>query len=528
VSEPLRVLEDARRRHYEDPDGALDDARACGRIARHAYDGVLAGRALTLEAAIALQHGDLQAALELLAAAESYAEEGDPTLLAELGAVRSHLAFFAGSYAESLLQAERAVELADSLADPGLQVFTRRSACLVFGNVGVKDWPGRLADLLRLTVEAGDRWEEAMSRNDLAHLLMVDGDLAGAERQMDHAHAIAAELAPRNRFLLGVLSCTRAEMRLTAGRPQDALADTRRAVQLLLGGGDPNPYVLAVAALVEVQALVALGRLDDAVSASRRIVAHLGDRVPQIRSQIHAAVAAALRAGGRAEEAYDELAAGAELERRAFDQLSELQRGLERAAHETRAARRESSALAARNRRLEAVHERLRDQADRDALTGLHNRRFLSRELRRHAATPGGGPFSIAVLDLDHFKHVNDRFGHEVGDHVLIRVAALLLGELREQDVVVRTGGEEFVLLMPHTGARAAIAVCERLRMTVGREPWELIAPGMRVTMSVGVETAADTSDLESLATRADRRLYEAKRAGRDRVVPAAPELVVC
>jgi diguanylate cyclase (GGDEF)-like protein len=257
------------------------------------------------------------------------------------------------------------------------------------------------------------------------------------------------------------------------------------------------------------------------------VVDRLGDRVPKARSQVLVTLATALKEAGRLEEAFDAMAASAELERRAFTELSELQRGLERAALQAQAARRQTQALAAKNRELEALQGALREQADRDHLTGLHNRRYLAREILRHAATPGGGPFSLAVLDLDHFKTVNDRFGHDVGDEVLIRVAALLLDEMREEDVVVRTGGEEFVLLMPHTAARAAAACCERLRLAVRDEPWELAAPGMTVTVSVGVETTGDATDLASLSTRADRRLYEAKRSGRDRVAHGLDEIPV-
>ena len=186
-------------------------------------------------------------------------------------------------------------------------------------------------------------------------------------------------------------------------------------------------------------------------------------------------------------------------------------------ARQRRAARRRT--LERRTEQLETLQEQLREQADRDWLTGLHNRRYLAREIGRHAAAPGPGPFSLAVLDLDHFKPVNDRFGHHTGDEVLMRVAALLLGAIRGQDVVVRTGGEEFVLLMPHTDAKAAASACERLRTAIRDEPWDRIAPGIALTASIGVATAETAGDLQALTELADQRLYQAKGAGRDRVV---------
>jgi GGDEF domain-containing protein len=162
-----------------------------------------------------------------------------------------------------------------------------------------------------------------------------------------------------------------------------------------------------------------------------------------------ATIAEALREAGRIEDAYDALRRSAELEREGLRQLSELRVSLERATIETRAARHENVRLAAlvaelnaaraaleqQTAELESLKEQFREQADRDWLTGLHNRRYLARQLEDSAQA-----FSLAVLDLDHFKDVNDAHGHEAGDQVLVRVAALLLSVVRHSDVVARTG----------------------------------------------------------------------------------------
>jgi diguanylate cyclase (GGDEF)-like protein len=541
ASEIGSVLDAARRRHYEDGDGALVDAIHCHEAARALHDATLCGRALALQAAVMLQRGDLRGAFQLASEAGAHAERApDDGVRAELAAVRSHLSFFAGSYAESLAQAQQAIELADRGDDVELRIFVRRSSCMVFGNVGVRDWPEHLLEVLRLAVESGDRWEEAMSRNDLAHLRMEQGDLAEAEREMARAVDIAAGLPPHPRLLNAVLACTRADIRLRAGRADDALADARRGVAELTTSSEPNPYVLAMTVVVEVRALLALGRFDEAERSGRDAAERLGDRVPQARGMILGTVATALREAGRTEDAFDVLAASTELERRAFAELTELQRGLERALLETSAARRQADALSDKNRELERavrelgaaraalerrtaeledVERQLRDQADRDWLTGLYNRRYLARELERHAAGATAGPYSLVVLDLDRFKAINDRFGHDAGDGVLRRVAALLLAAVRDEDAVVRTGGEEFVLLMPATGAEAAAACCRRLLATLRDERWGRIAPGLALTASMGVATTEHAGELSSLGERADRRLYEAKRSGRDRVV---------
>ena len=494
-----RALDRARNIHHEDHDAALAEAIRCHEIARGLEHPALRCRALVLQAAVMLQRGDLQGAVALTTEAEPYAEAADDDAArAELAAVKGQLNFFAGSYPESLAQAELAIALSDRVGRLPLRVFTRRCACVVFGNIGVSDWHDKLEEVLALAIEAGNPWEEAMSRNDLAHLTMEQGRLEEAEREIGRAMATAAPLAPHNAFALAVLRCTRSEVRLRAGRPEEAFADAQTAVDLLTADGEPNPYLLAMSVVVEVQALLALERLDEAERTGQRAVERLGDRVPQARSMILSTVAGALREAGRLEQAYDVLSASLAVERAAFAELSALQRGLERATLEASAAR---------------------DQADRDWLTGLHNRRYLARELGRNATAPSVGAFSLAMLDLDHFKDINDRYGHHAGDQVLMRVAALLLGGVRGQDVVVRTGGEEFMLLMPETDHGAAAAACERLRAAIRDEPWDHIAADLAITASFGLATADDAADLTALAEMADQRLYAAKRSGRDRVI---------
>jgi diguanylate cyclase (GGDEF)-like protein len=527
-------LDEARRIYWEDPSAALATAVRCQEVARTRGHADLRGRALAIQGAVMLHRGDLRGAAALAVDAEPYVElSGGDEARIELAALKAHLSFFSGSYAEALLQAERAMELADRGGDVTLRVFARRAACLVFGNVGVRSWPDRLDELLELSIASGNRWEEAISRNDLGCLKQSQGDLEGAEVELERGLAIARDLAPLNRFALGVLHSTRADMRLLADRPEEALADAEEALAHLVSTGEPNPYVFGITVRAQVEAFLALGRTDEAQRSGEGALRALGDRVPQARSLILATVATALRKAGRIEDAYDTLSRSAELERRAFHELSELRLGLERATLEAGAARREADVIAAKNRRLEelvrelaeahaeleALQEQLREQADRDWLTGLHNRRYLAREVDRLAAERLAEQFSFAVLDLDHFKSINDAFGHDIGDRVLVRVAGLLLDELRGDDIVVRTGGEEFVLLMPHTPPSAAAACCERVRAAIRDEPWGAIAAGLRVSASIGIASLPDATDLDALGKLADRRLYAAKRAGRDRVV---------
>jgi len=164
------------------------------------------------------------------------------------------------------------------------------------------------------------------------------------------------------------------------------------------------------------------------------------------------------------------------------------------------------------------------DRAATDALTGLPNRRSVDDTLRRMLAQAerAGAPLSIAMLDLDHFKQINDNYGHEAGDNALAALATLLHAELRTSDFAGRNGGEEFVILLPATDRTDAITVVEQLRLKLHT----LQIPGIerQITASIGVATfPEDATTPEALMRLADRALYSAKQHGRDRVETTAP-----
>lgn len=494
----------------------------------------LCARALTLEGNIAVHRGDLREAARLAFEAERHVlETDDATALVEVASLRSHIYFFTGAYAQALSYADHAMAAADRSGDFELKTRARRSAYLVFGNIQVRGWHERLHELLELTMQTGNLWEEAISRNDLACELLEIGDVEGAQTEIQRALDVALSIDGPNRFARAVIYCTRADIELEAGHPGAALEDTQRCRQLLESLQDNNPYILAANTRAEVQAHAALGNLDEAERVGAEALAILGDHMPRSRSQILATLATALRAGGRIERAYDALERSAELERQAFSEISELQLDLEKATRRARTARRESEDLALKNRelaeahaelerradQLESLQDQLIEQAERDWLTGLRNRRYLARELGHSSSESLSPPFSVAVLDLDHFKQVNDLLGHAAGDQVLVRIAALLGDATRDTDVVVRSGGEEFLIVMPQTDSRAAAICCERMRRAIGSARWDEIDEGLSLTASVGVASTAVTSSLESLVNLADQRLYEAKRAGRNRVV---------
>ncbi len=179
----------------------------------------------------------------------------------------------------------------------------------------------------------------------------------------------------------------------------------------------------------------------------------------------------------------------------------------------------DTAAIALDNARL---YHTMRELSVRDELTGLYNRRYFLERLTAewNHATRHGMPLSILMLDIDHFKHLNDGNDHLTGDAALRRLAATLLRNTRGIDTVARYGGEEFVILLPRTDAAGARVVAEKLRRVVGRTrfPGEHAVPGGKLTVSVGAASHPGTArTAEELLERADRALYRAKQEGRNR-----------
>ena len=177
--------------------------------------------------------------------------------------------------------------------------------------------------------------------------------------------------------------------------------------------------------------------------------------------------------------------------------------------------------LRKKNELLQQSMARIQELADHDELTGVLNRRRfmqLLEEERARAEREMGG-FCVAMLDIDHFKQVNDTHGHLVGDRVLQRFCEGIKPLLRSTDRFGRYGGEEFVVLLPVTAGDPAAVAAERMREGVAALAWDDIAPGLRVTASVGVAAYRVGEDTGALLDRVDQAMYEAKRAGRNRVV---------
>ena len=213
------------------------------------------------------------------------------------------------------------------------------------------------------------------------------------------------------------------------------------------------------------------------------------------------------RIGGAAVMTFDHPVTLDEPTTRIVDQIASLvEAGLERE-------------VVRRTVELDRLH--LYEQATHDPLTGLYNRNYLGEALHRLCATedrPGGARVALLMIDVDHFKQVNDIWGHQIGDKVLAAVAGAILHAIRPDDIAVRFGGEEFVVLLADIELHAAQSIAERIRASIAQTGEGL----PEVTASVGVALRLPGEQCDSLVGRADQALYRAKAEGRDRVTVAS------
>ena len=197
--------------------------------------------------------------------------------------------------------------------------------------------------------------------------------------------------------------------------------------------------------------------------------------------------------------------------RRSREQLQRYGRQLEEANRQ----------LEDRNERLNEAIEQLHMAAMTDPLTGLRNRRYMTMKIQEEMVRFKRSQrlFSLVIGDIDHFKQVNDQYGHECGDEVLRRVADTLRLGVREQDHVARWGGEEFLLLLPETMADGALLAADKLRRAVEGSQVQCLGREIKVTMTFGVTAYDESANMDTTIREADNALYLGKQRGRNRVV---------
>jgi len=528
-----------------------------------AEDGARAD-ALITEARTLARTGAAQRALALATEASSLAQRaGDARRAADAAEVLADAHCGLSAYPEALAHYLGALTSWRRHNDRAGQVRCLQGIAWV--DIQIGDYAvamGRLEEALRLLQGHGDPAAEASVHHRLGMVYARLGDLGRArefyEGALERRRALG-DAAPIALSLnsLGVLFLRTGQQRPSADDLARARELFEEAVTIAEAAGDLHLKALAVGNVGS--AVAAAGDLEQALS----VFAVQLDALRAMHARHDEAlcltnIGEALRKSGRAAEALAPLQAalkiGEELKSkermmRAWHQLSQCQEALgdapaalesykqyhrlEQALHsedaESKArnlavqlavkkVRDEADSYRAERDRLAAVNVRLSAEAQEDALTGLANRRHLDASLEQlfTQAAAERRSLCLAVADIDHFKSINDRHSHAIGDDVLRTVGGILRSTCRPSDLAVRYGGEEFVLALLDLPAELARAVCQRLRTTVADYPWDRLRPGLAVTISIGLADAAAHANGADTLAAADACLYDAKRAGRN------------
>ncbi|MBB4293641.1 diguanylate cyclase (GGDEF)-like protein [Rhizobium leguminosarum] len=332
---------------------------------------------------------------------------------------------------------------------------------------------------LDLAIETGDRWAARICLGNNADYYSHLGEHEKALQCMDRYQLFQENSYVRDRqqylYTLG-------QIYINYGKFADALSLLLEAMELIGEGGSFDSYIQIYFYLS--QAHEGLGHFDLALEAHKKYhQAYLQNSAERTQQR------------ARLAEIY----------------------------YETKRLKEVAETESKRADTLEASYQKLQEETDilanavyLDALTGLYNRKYLDSRFKELTAEKR--PYSIAMLDVDHFKSVNDNFSHMIGDQVLSAIGTILRSQLRITDQAIRFGGEEFVVLL--AGApRGAADVCERLRSAVEQWDWSEICNGLRVTISIGVASTLSANSPDKILAIADQNLYTAKKTGRNRVV---------
>jgi diguanylate cyclase (GGDEF)-like protein len=542
------------------------------RTARRHDDAAAEARALWLRGRVSTRLRDYAAAFEdLVEARRRVAALDDPGL--EVDVVRALLrnAFLSGDRDAALTYGVEAVNLADRLDDARRAARAHNDLGLLYGRAG--DYEGALEQLLagmQLLRDAGSA-ELASLHNNIGNVYFELGDARQALDFFRSAHAAfsASQAGLGEAIALGNVGRALALL----GEHDAALAELERSLHRFESLGASAYLAPALARVAAARAALgddaaartdfarALDALDDAAhhefgdevlleagrfhlsrgEAARAVelfaeALRLGPDGEESRRgyEIHLELAAAHEAMGDAAAALGHFREYHRIRQSVADTAVTIRiRGLmlhfdlERARQQEELYRLRYVELAAANDELRRLHAELEARnrelqrvSIEDALTGLYNRRYFDAQLEQELARAlrYQRPLAVALCDLDHFKSINDRFSHRVGDEVLRAVGQLFRATIRADDIAARYGGEEFVLILPETDRDGALVLLERLSRVIAEYAWERIAPGLGVTLSIGVAALGPVATSEELLAAADANLYRAKAAGRDRV----------
>lgn len=410
-----------------------------------------------------------------------------------------------------------AVEWLDDASPPRIRSFYLVKLADALARTGAIDAAReRYAQAEQLAMSIGDAEMQIAALNNHAYTEYKCGwperAWTAAQRLSAVAAATGQELDPSDLDTIG-------RIQVTIGRYAEAEQTTLASLERYHQGAYEESDMLAEILLTLAAARRGLGKIADAQASLDRSRELCDERqLGWVLVRVWREQAELYAAGGNFEQAYE----AHKVFFTEFDQLHSAQREAQASARqamfETAEARQEAA--------------RFREQARRDPLTGLHNRRYVDEQLPIliAEAAQDGTPLSIALVDLDHFKRINDLISHDVGDLVLITVGNLLtaaVSMVSGSGLVARMGGEEFLLVLPGMSLADAARELDVVRGTISAHPWSPVTGELPVTVSIGV-TAVDAGERltqAELLSDADRNLYAAKNAGRDRVVTqAGPE----
>ena len=525
----------------------------------------------TTEEAWALRNGDraaVRAATETLLANAG----GDLRAAAQARVILSYLDFRLYRYEQAATAGMEALGILEAgPVDPWLPRLYNTLAIIHY-ELGERDTSAAYLDRqIRLSREIGDRQLEAQGYHDLGLHQSSAAPQHGLST-IEQALAISHSLGDAENEALALYNI--ANIHYDAGDEDLAASYSAQAIELIHGSSASATRALicthiaihmAEAASAQGRYAEAHGHFTDAYDLAARDAPELlpmvqycrgrhlidvgdyAEAIAQVQSVLvqigpsghkallthcHAALAECSEQMGDYRAALAHYKAYAAAQERTFNETNEQKVRSLGIIHQTEATRRVAEIERQRNtelqryiQELEQLHATLREISLRDPLTGLYNRRHLIGEGKRQLlhAQRDQSDICAAMIDVDHFKRVNDELSHQIGDLVLKRLAEIINCEMRDTDIVARYGGEEFSVILPETHIDNAYIVCERLRVAVEQYDWASIHPRLRVTISIGV--AVDDHDaLEALLARADEQLYVAKRAGRNRTfcAPAA------
>ena len=440
-----------------------------------------------------------------------------------------------GRFESALRHANQACALAQEIGDQRQLALSLTALGACFERMGDPWQAERLMDgALRVAHDVGDPFAQLVTLNNLcavcigAFYVLRGGDepadaTAALRRALVHAREAHSLLHHfDDPFFAVFVEGNLGEVLLHLGKAKEA----RRLLDAALQRGLEHGYEAQVwrirCSICEL--LLAQGQAKEAHVALKALLQDMAGADPRSTLiRVHHALYRACRDLGRVGEALEHFEQHDRLDRRRATNQLKAQSQLFVTRVEA-----EQSRLLAERARLEAQAERSRAagfQADaqRDQLTGLGNRRHLDQRLPMllELAQSQGSPLTVALIDLDHFKQINDRFGHAIGDKVLIEMAHKLRENTRSSDVLARIGGEEFLIVFADMPGAQAHEVCERLRSRVAAHHWDTLAPGLAVTLSIGL-AHAPPYELSTLFDQADRAMYRAKQGGRNRVAVAS------